>query len=66
MVSKKYAHKMGRPERVFATRAIEAGMKPKILQKILGHSNISMTLDLYVHATQDEMQKEMQLLEKLA
>ena len=41
-------------------------MKPKILQKILGHSNISMTLDLYVHATQDEMQKEMQLLEKLA
>lgn len=50
----------------FATRCIEAGMKPKILQKILGHSQISMTLDLYVHASPEELQKEMKLLEKMA
>lgn len=43
----------------FATRCIEAGMKPKTLQKILGHSNISLTMNLYVHVTEDERKKEM-------
>lgn len=43
----------------FATRCIESGMKPKTLQKILGHANISMTMDLYVHVTDDEKEKEM-------
>ena len=33
-------------------------MQPKTLQKILGHSNISMTMDLYVHVTEDQKQKE--------
>ncbi len=47
----------------FATRCIEAGMKPKTLQKILGHANISMTMDLYVHVTEDEKQKEMKKFE---
>jgi integrase len=49
----------------FATRCIESGMKPKTLQKILGHANISMTMDLYVHVTEDEKVKEMQKFEKL-
>ena len=49
----------------FATRCIESGMKPKTLQKILGHANISMTMDLYVHVTEDEKQKEMQKFEAL-
>lgn len=49
----------------FATRCIEAGMKPKTLQKILGHANISMTMDLYVHVTEDEKQIEMQKFEKM-
>ena len=48
----------------FATRCIENGMSPKILQSILGHSNISMTMDLYVHATEDEKVKEMLAMEK--
>lgn len=43
----------------FATRCIESGMKPKTLQKILGHAKISMTMDLYVHVTDDEKEKEM-------
>ena len=42
----------------FATRCIEGGMMPKILQKILGHSNIGITMNLYVHITEDEKQKE--------
>lgn len=49
----------------FATRCIESGMKPKTLQKILGHANISMTMDLYVHVTEDEKEKEMQKFEKM-
>lgn len=46
----------------FATRCIEAGMKPKTLQKILGHSNIGITMNLYVHITEDEKKKEIDLV----
>ena len=44
----------------FATRCIEAGMKPKILQMLLGHSNIGITMNLYVHTTEEEKKKEWQ------
>ena len=47
----------------FATRCIEGGMKPKTLQVILGHANINMTMNLYVHATEEEKHKEMNLVE---
>jgi integrase len=43
----------------FATRCIEAGMKPKTLQTVMGHSSINITMNLYVHTTDDEIQKEM-------
>ena len=46
----------------FATRCIEAGMKPKTLQKILGHSNIGITMNLYVHITEDEKHREIDLV----
>lgn len=45
----------------FATRCIEAGMMPKTLQKILGHSNIGITMNLYVHVT-EEKHKEIELV----
>ncbi|WP_278246763.1 tyrosine-type recombinase/integrase [Butyrivibrio sp. AD3002] len=48
----------------FATRCIEAGMKPKTLQKLLGHSNIGITMNLYVTTTEDEKQKEIELVEE--
>lgn len=44
----------------FATRAIENGMNPKVLQKILGHSTLSITMDLYVHVLDDQIFSEMQ------
>ena len=47
----------------FATRCIEAGMKPKTLQMILGHSNLNITMNLYVHVTDDEKWKEMEKFE---
>lgn len=49
----------------FATRCIESGMNPKTLQKILGHANISMTMDLCVHVTEEEKEKEMRKFEQM-
>lgn len=42
----------------FATRCIEAGMIPKTLQTILGHSDITTTMNLYVHTMDDQKMKE--------
>lgn len=39
----------------YATRAIESGMQPKVLQKLLGHASIKTTMDRYVHVTDDSM-----------
>lgn len=47
----------------FATRCIEAGMRPKTLQIILGHSNVGITMNLYVHVTEDEKVKEVERVE---
>ena len=41
----------------YATRAIESGMQPKVLQKLLGHASSKTTMDRYVHVTDDSMQK---------
>lgn len=49
----------------YATRCIEGGMKPKTLQTLLGHSNISITMNLYVHITDDEKQKEVEKIEQV-
>ncbi|MCM1104261.1 MAG: site-specific integrase [Clostridium sp.] len=39
----------------YATRAIEAGMQPKVLQQLLGHASIKTTMDRYVHVTDDSL-----------
>ena len=39
----------------YATRAIERGMQPKVLQKLLGHASIKTTMDRYVHVTDDSL-----------
>lgn len=49
----------------YATRAIESGMQPKVLQKLLGHGNIKTTMDRYVHVTDDSMNKAVQQFETL-
>lgn len=43
----------------FATRAIEQGMPPQVLKTILGHSNLSITMDLYSHVLSDTKHEEM-------
>lgn len=47
----------------YATRAIESGMQPKVLQKLLGHASIQTTMDTYVHVTDDSLNKAVQQFE---
>lgn len=46
----------------FCTNLANAGMNPKALQYIMGHSNINMTLNYYAHATSDSAMAEMERL----
>jgi site-specific recombinase XerD len=46
-----------------ATRCIEGGMHPKTLQVILGYSNVGITMNRYVHVTEDEKFKEVERIE---
>ena len=46
----------------FATRAFESGIPPKVVQQILGHSSLEMTMDLYTHVTEDVQSREIQKL----
>ena len=41
----------------FATRCIEAGCDYKTVSVLLGHSNISTTLDLYVHPNMEQKKR---------
>lgn len=43
----------------FCTRMANAGMNPKSLQYIMGHSNIAITLNVYSHATYENAFNEM-------
>lgn len=42
----------------FTTRQIEAGTNLKVLQEVLGHSDIRTTMDIYAEATEEFKQKE--------
>ena len=44
----------------FATRCLENGMQPKVLQELLGHNSFSMTMDLYGHVLNETKIKAMQ------
>lgn len=46
----------------FCTNMANKGMNPKALQYLMGHSNITMTLNYYAHATFDSAKAEMQRL----
>lgn len=49
----------------FATRSLEEGMPPKVLQTILGHSDMSMTTEIYAHVLPDKKSEEMKRLEQV-
>lgn len=47
------------------TRMAEAGIKPKTLQYLLGHSDMSITMNVYTHAQYDNIKKEVENIEQL-
>ena len=47
----------------FATRCIEGGVDIKSLSEILGHANVSVTLNTYVHSS---IERKRELLEKIS
>ena len=49
----------------FATRCIEVGFDVKSLSEILGHANVSITLNRYVHPSMELKQKNMDKLSEL-
>lgn len=46
----------------FATRGLENGIPPKVMQELLGHTSITMTLDIYSHVLPDTKAEEMKKL----
>lgn len=46
----------------FATNCIENGMDVKALSEILGHADVKITLNRYVHPTMESKRKQMGLL----
>lgn len=48
----------------YATRCIESGMPPKILQTILGHTDIKTTLNTYCDAFDDYQYKHIDVMQK--
>ena len=69
---KKVATKAGLPpmrfhdlRHVAATLLLSEGIHPKIVQEILGHSQISMTLDVYSHVLPNMQQDAMNRLNDL-
>ena len=47
----------------YATRAIECGVQPKVLQKLLGHASIKTTMDRYVHVTSESLDQAVRQFE---
>ena len=69
---KRYLEECGIPEahfhtlrHTFATRCVEAGFDVKTLSEILGHSNIGITMNLYVHPNLDLKRENMNRLKSL-
>ena len=48
----------------YATRAIESGLQPKVLQKLLGHASIKTTMDRYVHVTDTSLTNAVKQFER--
>mgnify|MGYP001632279610 CR=1 FL=1 len=47
----------------YATRAIECGVQPKVLQKLLGHASIKTTMHRYVHVTSESLNQAVRQFE---
>ena len=48
----------------YATRAIEAGISPVVIQRILGHSSVDITLNTYTSVFNQYKESEVEKLEE--
>lgn len=46
----------------FATRCIEAGVDVKSLSEMLGHANVGVTLNTYVHSLMESKRTQLEKL----
>ena len=46
------------------TRLAETGLEPKVLQYIMGHANVSITLDVYTHLDFSQIQEKMEAVQE--
>ena len=49
----------------FATRALESGMKPIVVSRLLGHASIQITMDIYGHEIPDFAEQELEKMEEI-
>lgn len=49
----------------FATRGLENNIPPKVMQSILGHSSLAITMDKYSHVLPDMKAKEMEKINNI-
>ena len=49
----------------FATRALESGIKPIVVSRLLGHASIQITMDIYGHVIPDFAEQELEKLETI-
>jgi integrase len=50
----------------YATRLFEAGANPKTVSELLGHKNVSITLNIYTHVLPHQKKETVKLLDKLS
>ncbi|MFR8068818.1 MAG: tyrosine-type recombinase/integrase [Clostridium sp.] len=50
----------------YATRCYENGVDQQVVQKLLGHSTLAMTTDLYTHVSEEKKKEEVAELKILA
>lgn len=46
------------------TRLAESGLEPKVLRYIMGHANVSVTLDVYTHLNFTKIQEKMEAVQE--
>lgn len=49
----------------FGTRCAEAGMPPKVLQEIMGHTDIRITMNTYFYATEDYIKENVSRIDTI-
>lgn len=50
----------------FATRCVEVGIDVKTLSEILGHSNVSITFNTYVHSSIEHKRTQLEKLSNIS